>query len=228
MKKMNYTFSVPDNKRVRMIVSTDCKNEADDQFALAHHLMTPMFILKGIVPCHFNMFSRDYGDGHTAQASMDEVNKVLDLMDRQGVCPVCKGSEFPMKDEQTPAVSDGAKLIAEEAIPCDIDAAENNAEEAEYFQRLAGLLAVEQDFYVDDEHCKADARDCDPDGIEPLVTHHTADVGMGDAVNGTFLYRCVVDEHYLAHERYHPHRIGGDNGNPHCGIRLKARLFFHF
>lgn len=30
MKKMNYTFSVPDNKRVRMIVSTDCKNEADD------------------------------------------------------------------------------------------------------------------------------------------------------------------------------------------------------
>ena len=59
MKKMNYTFSVPDNKRVRMIVSTDCKNEADDQFALAHHLMTPMFIMKGIVPCHFNMFSRD-------------------------------------------------------------------------------------------------------------------------------------------------------------------------
>lgn len=118
-EKMNYTFSVPDNKRVRMIVSTDCKNEADDQFALAHHLMTPMFILKGIVPCHFNMFSRDYGDGHTAQASMDEVNKVLDLMDRQGVCPVCKGSEFPMKDEQTPAVSDGAKLIAEEAMKDD-------------------------------------------------------------------------------------------------------------
>lgn len=54
MKKMNYTFSVPDNKRVRMIVSTDCKNEADDQFALAHHLMTPMFIMKGIVPCHFS------------------------------------------------------------------------------------------------------------------------------------------------------------------------------
>ena len=119
MKKMNYTFSVPDNKRVRMIVSTDCKNEADDQFALAHHLMTPMFIMKGIVPCHFNMFSRDYGDGHTAQASMDEVNKVLDLMDLQGVCPVCKGSEFPMKDEQTPAVSEGAKLILEEAMKDD-------------------------------------------------------------------------------------------------------------
>ena len=119
MKKMNYTFSVPDNKRVRMIVSTDCKNEADDQFALAHHLMTPMFIMKGIVPCHFSMFSRDYGDGHTAQASMDEVNKVLDLLDLQGICPVCKGSEFPMKDEQTPAISEGAKLIVEEAMKDD-------------------------------------------------------------------------------------------------------------
>ena len=49
MKKMNYTFSVPDNKRVRMIVSTDCKNEADDQFALAHHLMTPKFAVTGLI-----------------------------------------------------------------------------------------------------------------------------------------------------------------------------------
>lgn len=116
MKKMNYTFSVPDNKRVRMIVSTDCKNEADDQFALAHHLMTPMFIMKGIVPCHFGTARHHYD---TAEASMEEVNKVLDLMDLQGICPVCKGSEYPLKDEQTPAVSEGAKLIVEEAMKDD-------------------------------------------------------------------------------------------------------------
>ena len=36
-----YKFTVPENKRFRVIVDTDCKNEADDQFALAHHLMTP-------------------------------------------------------------------------------------------------------------------------------------------------------------------------------------------
>lgn len=119
MKKMNYTFSVPDNKRVRMIVSTDCKNEADDQFALAHHLMTPMFIVKGIVACHFNLNPRQYGNGRTAQASLDEVNKILDLMDLQGVCPVCKGSELPMEDEKTPSVSEGAKLIVEEAMKDD-------------------------------------------------------------------------------------------------------------
>lgn len=46
MKKWNYKFNVPDKKKVRMIVHTDCKNEADDQFALAHHLMTPNLSLK--------------------------------------------------------------------------------------------------------------------------------------------------------------------------------------
>ncbi|MBE5845007.1 MAG: hypothetical protein E7302_12700 [Butyrivibrio sp.] len=30
MKKWNYVFDCPDQKKVRMIVYTDCKNEADD------------------------------------------------------------------------------------------------------------------------------------------------------------------------------------------------------
>lgn len=116
VKKLNYTFSVPDNKRIRMIVCTDCKNEADDQFALAHHLMTPMFQMKGIIAGHFNLMPRQYGDGHTAQASLDEVNKVLDLMDLTGVCPVCKGAEYPMPDENTPSPSEGADRIIKEAL----------------------------------------------------------------------------------------------------------------
>lgn len=97
---MNYIFRAGQQTRAYDCQRTDCKNEADDQFALAHHLMTPMFILKGIVPCHFNMFSRDYGDGHTAQASMDEVNKVLDLMDRQGM-PGLQRIGISDEDEQT-------------------------------------------------------------------------------------------------------------------------------
>ena len=40
-RQWNYDFEVPEQKKIRMIVHTDCKNEADDQFALAHHLMTP-------------------------------------------------------------------------------------------------------------------------------------------------------------------------------------------
>lgn len=30
-----YDFKVPDQKKYRVIVHTDCKNEADDQFAVA-------------------------------------------------------------------------------------------------------------------------------------------------------------------------------------------------
>lgn len=52
-KRWNYHFTVPEQKRVRMIVCTDCKNEADDDYALAHHLMTPKFEVRGIVAEHF-------------------------------------------------------------------------------------------------------------------------------------------------------------------------------
>lgn len=116
MRSWNYSFKVPDQKKVRMIVYTDAKNEADDQFALAHHLMTPRFIVKGIVAAHFNLVPREYGDGHTAEASYQEVQKVLRLMDLEEVCPVAKGAEYPLENEFTPQESEGADLIIEEAM----------------------------------------------------------------------------------------------------------------
>lgn len=116
MKKWNYLFEVPEFKKVRMIVHTDCKNEADDQFALAHHLMTPKFIVKGIVAGHFDINPREYGKGNTAQASLDEVNKLLKLMDVEGICPVVKGAETPLLDEQTPIRSEGVDFIIAEAM----------------------------------------------------------------------------------------------------------------
>lgn len=116
MKKWNYDFTVPDNKKVRVIVHTDCKNEVDDQFALAHHLMTPKFIVEGIIGGHFNKNSREYGEGQTARASVDEVNKVLELMGVAGDYKVFKGSELPMSDEKVPIESEGAKFIIEEAM----------------------------------------------------------------------------------------------------------------
>lgn len=121
MRKWNYDFDVPDQKKIRMLVYTDCKNEADDQFALAHHLMTPKFIVKGIIAGHFNGNPQEYGEGHTAQASLDEVHKVLKLMDVEDGYgdKVAKGSEYPLKDEFTPIESDGARMIIEEAMKDD-------------------------------------------------------------------------------------------------------------
>lgn len=116
MKQWNYDFEVPDEKKIRMLVYTDCKNEADDQFALAHHVMTPKFIVRGIIGGHFNLNPQEYGEGHTAAASVAEVHKVLGLMDLEGCYPVVSGAEYPLQDEKTPRESEGARMIIEEAM----------------------------------------------------------------------------------------------------------------
>ena len=115
MKKI-LKFAVPEKKRIRMIVDTDCKNEADDQFALAHHLMTPMFDVKGIIAAHFEMANmRTGGPETTMMASYDEVNLMLDLMELKGEYPVLKGCVRALSDENTPVDSEGARFIIEEA-----------------------------------------------------------------------------------------------------------------
>jgi inosine-uridine nucleoside N-ribohydrolase len=98
-----------------MIVHTDCKNEADDQFALAHHLLTPKFIVKGVVAGHFDLGGKMYKSGRSASASLQEVQKVLELMDATEV-PAFLGAQVPLNDEHTPIDSEGARFIIEEAM----------------------------------------------------------------------------------------------------------------
>lgn len=111
----NYDFKVPSQKQIRMIVHTDCKNEADDQYALAHHLMTPKFEVRGIIAGHFEKNVQQYGKKKTMEASYKEINKVLELMDVAGDYPVFKGAAEPLPDECTPIPSPGADFIIQEA-----------------------------------------------------------------------------------------------------------------
>lgn len=108
-------FKVPEQKRVRMIVDTDCKNEADDQFALAHHLMTPMFDVRGIVAAHFEKGLEKYR-GRSMEASYDEILYMLELMGLSGQYPALRGCAGPLPDERTPVESEGARFIVEEAL----------------------------------------------------------------------------------------------------------------
>lgn len=112
----NYAFTVPGNKKVRVIVHTDCKNEADDQFAVAHHLMTPRFDVKGLVAGHFWKNPQGYGELGTAKASYDEILKVMELMGLMDQYPVKLGAPRALEDEHTPIDSEGAQLIIEEAM----------------------------------------------------------------------------------------------------------------
>jgi purine nucleosidase len=83
--------------RRRVIINTDAKNEADDQFAIVHALLTPVFDLRGIVPAHF-------GTERTAtslQESRAEVDHLLRLMGLEGSVVVADGAPRPIPDEST-------------------------------------------------------------------------------------------------------------------------------
>jgi len=113
----NYQFTVPEKRKVRYIIHADSKNEADDQFTIAHALMTDKLDVRGIIAGHFDVGNYDRFPEHTtADASREEIDKVLDYMGLAGQYPVFTGSNLPMADEKTPIVTEAAKFIVEEAM----------------------------------------------------------------------------------------------------------------
>ncbi|MBD2847229.1 nucleoside hydrolase [Paenibacillus sp. IB182496] len=107
-----FPFQVPDNKQIRVIVNTDAKNEADDQFAIVHALLTPRFRIPGIIAAHF-------GTGRSATSMDDsyrEIGHVLELMQLPEAPPVVRGAAQALVDEGTPQPSEGADLIIREAM----------------------------------------------------------------------------------------------------------------
>jgi purine nucleosidase len=96
----------------RVIVNTDAKNEADDQFAIVHALLTPSFELHGLIPAHFGTTK----SATSLQDSHDEVMLLLRLMGLDGKVKVADGAAAAIPDAATPAPSAGAELIIEQAL----------------------------------------------------------------------------------------------------------------
>ena len=113
--KFNYLFDVPERQKIRVIIDTDCKNEADDQFALVHALLTPKFIIPGVIGAHFG--TQKCSDSMIR--SYNEILKVMNLMDLDGFAPVKKGAENAIPDINTPVISEGSELIVSEALKDD-------------------------------------------------------------------------------------------------------------
>jgi purine nucleosidase len=108
-------MSLPPSKMVRVIVNTDAKNEADDQYAIVQALLTPLFDLHCIMPAHFGTKK----SATSLKDSHDEVIKLLDLMNLNGQVRVVDGATHAMKDETTPAESAGARFIVDQAMKDD-------------------------------------------------------------------------------------------------------------
>jgi inosine-uridine nucleoside N-ribohydrolase len=98
-----------------VIVNTDAKNEADDQFAIVHALLTPSFEIHGIIPAHFGTRRSQT----SLQDSHEEVIKLLDLMGWRERVRVETGAPHALPDDRTPVPSAGAQLIVDEALKDD-------------------------------------------------------------------------------------------------------------
>lgn len=105
-------FNIPDEKKKRVILNTDAKNEVDDQYAIIHALLTESFELHGIIPAHFG----DKRTAYSMEESYNEVMLLLNMMEMSNSVRVEKGAANAMPDEKTPVDSAGARLIIEEAM----------------------------------------------------------------------------------------------------------------
>src|SRR5260370_4348108 len=65
-------------KKSRVILNTDAKNEADDQYAIVHAILTPSFDLHGIISAHF-------GNRKSATSQRDSHEEILRLLDLMGI-----------------------------------------------------------------------------------------------------------------------------------------------
>ncbi len=94
----------------RVIIDTDAKNEADDQFAIVHALLSETLDVRGLIAAHFGTSRSDT----SLLDSRAEIDLLLEHLDMPGV-RVENGAADPLPDETTPADSPGARLIVEEA-----------------------------------------------------------------------------------------------------------------
>ncbi|TAH68620.1 MAG: nucleoside hydrolase [Anaerolineaceae bacterium] len=110
-----YRFQVPDSMKFRVIIDTDAKNEADDQFAIAHALLTPRFMVKGIIATHFGKHRTE----ESMEESYQECIKVLELMDMAGQVDILRSSREAVKSETDYEYTEGAQRIVDEALSDD-------------------------------------------------------------------------------------------------------------
>ena len=107
LKKLGY--EIPKEAQIKVFIDTDAKNEADDQYAIMHFLMSPTINIIGIGAEHFEVKAKN---GNSMQESYDEIKKILKLASVDDVS-VYKGARLPLNSEKEES----------EAVNCIIEAA---------------------------------------------------------------------------------------------------------
>ena len=97
--------------RRRVLIDTDAKNEADDQFAIVHALLSPTLHVRGLIAAHFGTRRSD----RSMEESREEIDLLLNLMNLNGQVVVVDGAATGIANEEMPLDSAGAQLIIEES-----------------------------------------------------------------------------------------------------------------
>ena len=104
---------LPMEKQIRVIISSDVKNEADDQYAIVHQLLTPMFDVKGIIASHYE--SKAPGSLTTMEKSYQELLKLMEAIDMDDV-PSLRGCTAPFESDADLPASEGVEFLIAEAL----------------------------------------------------------------------------------------------------------------
>lgn len=105
-------WDLPFTARRRLIINTDAKNEADDQYAIVHALLSPSLDVRGLIAAHFG-FRRGFD---SMRESRQEIDLLVDLLGMKADVRVENGAPMPLPDAVTPVDSPGAQLIITEAV----------------------------------------------------------------------------------------------------------------
>ena len=118
LKAQNANEPFEAGKRYSVIIDNDFCGDPDGLFQLVHHVLTTSCDIKGIIGAHHNGFSffRDLQAQDDAEKSVNKVNEALELMGLKEQLKVVPGAAEKMTDPKQPIVSEGARLIVEEAL----------------------------------------------------------------------------------------------------------------
>ncbi|MCF0164957.1 MAG: nucleoside hydrolase [Bacteroidales bacterium] len=111
----------PQGKRVSVLVDNDLCGDGDGLFHLVHQLLCTSSDVRGIVGAHVGARSQAWGQTageqqkNNAEISVSRASEILELVGQAGKVTVKPGAPGPMTDSKTPYVSEGARLIIEEA-----------------------------------------------------------------------------------------------------------------
>ncbi len=108
----------PSGEQLRVIIDSDAKCEMDDQWAITLALLADdRFAIEGFVGASFD--NDEYGRS-SIDASVEEIERLIELTDRDASIPVKRGAP-PLQYPTEPSSSEGVDFIVERALASDPD-----------------------------------------------------------------------------------------------------------